>query len=57
MGDLVVKCSYCKTSDHELVINITTYSYHYGICVECFRKVFDRIFGEIEKEKVGKKRK
>ena len=54
MGDLVVKCSYCKTSNHELVINITTYSYGYFVCVECFRKVFDKAW---ENLKVGKKRK
>lgn len=55
MSDLVVKCSYCKTSDHELVINITTYSYHYGICVECFRKVFDKAWENLKVGKKGKK--
>ena len=52
---LVVKCSYCKTSDHELLENVTTFGYHYGVCVECFRKVFNKVWNELDGKKFGKK--
>ena len=52
---LVVKCSYCKTSDYELLENVTTFGYHYGVCVECFRKVFNKVWNELGDKKVGKK--